>query len=142
MTASIISLGPRSGAIYQQIVEQIKRLVALRVLAPHDQLPTAKELASQLTINPNTVAHAYKELERAGIVELLAGKGTFVRADGARAAGRAGAKLIAQSLAALVKDAKAVDLSPQELRELFERALTAGYSGNPLRQVSDGAKNR
>ncbi len=48
------------------------------MLAPSDKLPSVRELASLLVINPNTVSKAYQELERQGIIETLRGKGTFV----------------------------------------------------------------
>jgi len=136
--SALVRLAPRSGAVYQQIVEQIKRMVALGALTPGQQLPTAKELAGQLTVNLNTVAHAYKELERDGVVELIAGKGTFVRAAGRGAARKAGAKAIGTSLSAIVNEARAIDLSAVELRDLFERALSAGYRS--ARQSAAGAR--
>lgn len=66
-------------ATYLQIVHQVHRALRLGVLAPGDQLPTVKELATQLTINPNTVLKAYRELERDGVLIGKPGVGTFVR---------------------------------------------------------------
>ena len=59
--------------IYQQIVEQVKYLVAAGRLKPGDDVPPIRVLAEQLRINPNTVARAYLELEREGIVAHAAG---------------------------------------------------------------------
>ncbi|HHY46574.1 MAG TPA: GntR family transcriptional regulator [Firmicutes bacterium] len=70
--------------IYAQIAEQVKRAVAGGILLPGDQLPSVRELAMKLRINPNTVARAYLELEREGVVATQRGRGTFV-ADGIRA---------------------------------------------------------
>lgn len=64
--------------IYQQIVEQVKYLVASGRLKPGDDMPPIRVLAEQLRINPNTVARAYLELERAGIVNMRKGLGTTV----------------------------------------------------------------
>ena len=62
---AVLTVDPRSGVpIYLQIVEQVKRSVALGVLQAGEQLPTVKQLALDLTINPNTVARAYRDLER------------------------------------------------------------------------------
>lgn len=74
-----IQLDPRSSTpIWEQIVQSIKELVLKSMLAPNDKLPSVRELASLLVINPNTVSKAYQELERQGIIETLRGKGTFV----------------------------------------------------------------
>ena len=64
--------------IYQQIVNQVRHLIASGRLAPGDELLPIRLLAEQLTINPNTVARAYLELERAGIVTKRHGSGTYV----------------------------------------------------------------
>ena len=78
---SVFTVDPHSGVpIYLQLIEQVKRSVALGVLAPGEQLPTVKQLATDLTINPNTVARVYRELERDGIIETSPGRGTTLRA--------------------------------------------------------------
>ncbi len=64
--------------IYQQIVEQVKYLVAAGRLKPGDDVPPIRVLAEQLRINPNTVARAYLELEREGVVTMRQGFGTMV----------------------------------------------------------------
>jgi GntR family transcriptional regulator len=64
--------------IYLQIVEGIERLVASGVLKPGDQLPTVRQLAVDLRLNPNTVARAYLELDRKGVISTQQGRGTFV----------------------------------------------------------------
>jgi len=72
-------LDARSGVPpYQQIVHQVRRAVQLGQLKEGDQLPTVKEVAGHLAINPNTVLKAYKELEHAGLAAPRPGIGTFV----------------------------------------------------------------
>ena len=67
---AVLTVDPRSGVpIYLQIVEQVKRSVALGVLGAGEQLPTVKQLALDLTVNPNTVARAYRDLERDSVIE-------------------------------------------------------------------------
>lgn len=63
---------------YLQIVQQVRQAVSLGMLRAGDQLPTVKEAVGTLAINPNTVLKAYRELERAGVVEARRGQGTFV----------------------------------------------------------------
>ena len=64
--------------IFRQIAEQVREGVARGWLAPHEQLPSSRVLARTLVINPNTVVHAYTELERHGILYSRAGLGVFV----------------------------------------------------------------
>jgi len=64
--------------IYVQIVHQVKSLVASGILSPGDEIPPIRTLAETLVINPNTVARAYLELERAGIVRKKQGFGTYI----------------------------------------------------------------
>ena len=64
--------------IYQQIVNQIKYLVASGQMGPGDELTPIRALAAQVVVNPNTVARAYMELEREGVVVKRHGAGTFV----------------------------------------------------------------
>ena len=63
---------------YLQLVQQVRQAVRLGILRPGDQLPTVKEVVAQLTINPNTVLHAYRQLDLEGVVEGRRGVGTFV----------------------------------------------------------------
>lgn len=70
---------PRSDVpIYQQLVDGVKEAVARGILAPGDKLPSVRDLAGRIAINPNTIAKAYQEMEREGIIETLRGRGTFV----------------------------------------------------------------
>ena len=66
-------------AVYMQLVQQVKQALRLGRLEPGEQLPTVREVAETLAINPHTVLKAYRELELAGLVEGRAGLGTFVR---------------------------------------------------------------
>ena len=72
-------IDPRSSkAIYEQIVDAVKEQVWKGILKAGDKMPSVREMASLLTINPNTVSKAYQELEREKVIETLRGKGTFV----------------------------------------------------------------
>lgn len=72
-------IDPSNGIpIYVQLIEQIKKAIATGLLNPGEQLPSVRELAVELTVNPNTVSKAYQDLEREGLIETLRGRGTFV----------------------------------------------------------------
>ena len=80
---AFFTVDPRTGVpLYLQLIEQVKRAVALGTLEPGEQLPTVKALAVDLTVNPNTVARAYRELERDAVIETSPGRGSFVRKNG------------------------------------------------------------
>ena len=64
--------------IYEQIQTELRRLMLLSVLPPGSRLPSVRELAGQLAINPNTIQRAYRELEADGYILSVAGKGSFV----------------------------------------------------------------
>ena len=64
--------------IYVQIMDEIRRAVVLGTLRPENPLPSVRQLAVDLRVNPNTVAQAYRELERAGVVYVRRGQGSFV----------------------------------------------------------------
>ncbi|MGE0159027.1 MAG: GntR family transcriptional regulator [Gemmatimonadales bacterium] len=64
--------------LYVQIMDEVRRGLVRGALGPEDALPSVRELASSLRINPRTVSQAYAELEREGLVRVRPGKGTFV----------------------------------------------------------------
>ncbi len=67
-----------SRPIYEQIKASFEKLIVTEALAPGDKLPSVRELATELAINPNTIQRAYKELEAEGIICSVQGKGSFV----------------------------------------------------------------
>lgn len=67
--------------IYEQIVNQVERLISVGVLKPNQQIQSIRELAGSLGINPNTVKKAYEELEKRGAINTISTKGTFVTAN-------------------------------------------------------------
>ena len=79
--------------IYEQIKEGIGRLILTGVLGQGEKLPSVRELAGQLAINPNTIQRAYRELESEGFIYSVAGKGSFAASIGEIDGGRRTAKL-------------------------------------------------
>lgn len=77
-----ISIDPKSGVpLYRQIIESVRFAIARGHLAPGDRLPTVRQLAVDLEVNPNTVIRAYREMELGGILDTQQGSGTFVTQD-------------------------------------------------------------
>lgn len=75
------NLDLEAGPIYAQIVRGVERMLANGKMKPGEKLPSARELAAELKVNPNTVIHAFSQLEMAQITETKRGLGTFVRED-------------------------------------------------------------
>lgn len=118
--------------IYAQIVGQVRAAVAAGDLAEGDPLPSVRQLAGELRVNPNTVAQAYRELEREGITYVQRGQGTFVAAmeTGRRQAERD--ELARTLIERMLEDAFRLGLSPAEVRETLDRSLArAAGAGTP-----------
>ncbi|MCJ7668184.1 MAG: GntR family transcriptional regulator [Anaerolineae bacterium] len=110
--------------IYAQIMEQIKHLVAAGRLKPGDQLPTIRQLAVDLRVNPNTVVRAYHELDRQGVISTQQGRGTFIarRPDERRLVEMRKDRLRAIMGGALL-EALSLGYEAEEIREAFEKQL-------------------
>jgi GntR family transcriptional regulator len=114
--------------IYIQIVNQLKHLIASGRLSPGEEIPPIRALAEKLTVNPNTVARAYLELERAGVVTKRHGSGTYVSEGPPVLSRREKSKLLAQRADALLVEAGHLDVPLDEvialLRERHETIHT------------------
>ena len=136
---SVFTVDPHSGVpIYLQLIEQVKRSVALGVLAPGEQLPTVKQLALDLTINPNTVARVYRELERDGVIETSPGRGSFIRDNGGVGrATRAVEDVANAAIDGAVREAKSIGIGADDAIKLFRKALARWYPGQNDTDLED-----
>lgn len=114
-----LRIDPADGVpIYLQIFNQVKRLVASGRLSKGEELPPIRALAEQLIINPNTVARAYLELERSGIVTKRHGSGTYVSDEPAGFGNRERLRILTQRVDALLVDAAHVGAALDEVIDL------------------------
>jgi GntR family transcriptional regulator len=119
------SIDPKSALpMYRQITNQIRWRVAAGVFAPGDKLPSVRELASQLLVNPNTIAKVYRDLERDGLLETRRGDGTYISSDAIALAASERTRIIEEQLRSTARDARAFGLSEQAAMELFRRVLS------------------
>ena len=107
-----LRVDPKSGPIFEQIVAGVKAAIARGELAPGEKLPSARALAEELKVNPNTVIRAFLELEREGITETRRGLGTYVREDVNREAIRR--ELLLAAARRYLNAARELGLSPEE----------------------------
>ncbi len=116
--------------IYDQIVTLVTFAVAAGRLARGEALPSVRQLAVSLRVNPNTVARAYRELERDGIVETRQGSGTFVAGGDRRLSAAGRRKALAPSVDRLCAEASALGISPDDLADLVREAAGKLSSGD------------
>ena len=120
--------------IYRQIVDQVRDRILSGVLAGGDELPTIRALATQLTVNPNTVARAYRELESDGLVEKRRTTGTFVSPTATSESLAARRKRLREPIDALIAQARGLGFENDDLIDEIRKRLSS------VRQPNPGAK--
>lgn len=120
-----------SRPIYEQVEEKLQELMLLGILGEDSQMPSVRSLATELSINPNTIQRAYGELERKGFIYMVKGRGSFV--GSIRRLRDAKREELAKKMGALAKEAKGVDLS----REDFTRMAGTEYDRTGTARVPE-----
>ena len=109
--------------VYRQIMDQIKRDIALGRVIKNEKLPTVRQLAGQIAINPNTIAKAYRQLEQEGIIVTKAGAGAFVANLDSNLSRSVRKNLISEELERIAVEAYHMQIDRQALSEWFENAV-------------------
>jgi GntR family transcriptional regulator len=119
-----INIDPSSGLpIYIQIAQQIKTAVAMGRLLPEESLPSVRQLAVDLAVNPNTVARAYLDLEIEGVIYKRQGAGTFVSGQGVEMSKAERRRVLGELMEKALVEGVNLGLDEHELRDAFERVL-------------------
>ena len=119
-----LAISPGSDTpIYKQITDQVRRAVATGRLRVDDQLPSVRALAEELVLNPNTVARAYSDLAREGLIESRPGRGAFIIRKRKVFSREEGRRRLGPLLDSLIGEALAMDFTREELRAVFEMKL-------------------
>src|SRR3954452_21818991 len=122
--AFFLQVSPTSGVpIYRQLLDQIRAQVASGRLPPDQFLPSVRQLAQRLAVNPMTISKAYSLLERDGLVELVRGQGMRVNAPSPSANGKARRQVLLPLLQQVAATARQLSLSPREVLDLLEPLL-------------------
>ena len=129
-----IQIDFRSGQpIYIQIVEQIRRLVASGELKQGDQLPTVRQLATDLRVNFNTVARAYRLLDEARLISTQKGRGTYIwEQPSTETIQRLRQQEIESLTIRYLHEVQRMGFSPEEANQAITEALVAWKSGDPF----------
>jgi GntR family transcriptional regulator len=116
--------------IYMQIVEQIAEAIARRQITTGDKLPAVRKLASELIINPNTVARAYSILEQAKLVTTKTGSGTFVSDPKLRDRDAADINLLSERMNTVIARGLNLGIDPDDLTAMFKDRISAFVKKN------------
>lgn len=119
--------------VYRQLMDQIRKYVVVGALQNGDQLPSIRELASQISVNPQTIVKAYGELEHDGIIQMRRGRGAFLAEGASALAGIDYEKLIRGQLQDMIIEAQKAGYSIEQLRTLVEELLDEA-SSDPVKK--------
>ena len=121
----LVNLDPRDGRpLYLQIMDDVRRAIVVGALRAEDPLPSVRELASELLVNPRTVSQAYQELEREGVIYVRRGQGTFVSAAVKRGGGERRRALAREVAKRALLDARRNGLDGEELVTAIQKLMT------------------
>jgi GntR family transcriptional regulator len=135
-------LDPSSGVpTYLQLVQQVEHALRLGYLTPGDQLPKVRDVVAALTINPNTVLKAYKELETKGLTEGRPGQGTFIRATLEQVT-LPDLAALRRTLTTWLTSAEAAGLDENGVAALFTSVLRDFYKERPGANASASSGTR
>ena len=109
--------------VYQQIVDQVRRDIALDRLRTDDKLPTVRQLAAQLVINPNTIAKAYRQLESESVITTRPGAGAFIAPLDTNLSRTVRRKALTEQLERVIVDAVHMQIDRKTLTDWFSRTL-------------------
>lgn len=112
-------------AIYDQVVRQVKFAVARGAIKPGNLVPSVRELARELAINPNTVARAYQQLQADGVLETVRGMGLEVAAGAVAQCRAERQRLVKERLRTALDEARQSGLDDDALRQLVEQLLNS-----------------
>ena len=116
--------------IYEQIIDNIKELIIRGVLEEDSELPSIRELSRSLTVNPNTVQKAFKELEREGFIYKVKGRGTFVSPRREQQVDPAAVKKISTDIRNSVQELSYLGLPQAEIEKLVADIAADPFGSN------------
>jgi GntR family transcriptional regulator len=132
-TAFAFRLDAHSGVpVYRQLIDQVQGAIANSVLSPGDQLPTVRQVAVDLAINPNTVLRAYREMEIRGTLDTQQGTGTFIADKQAEASPAERNRQVSQLVGEFVSRAGAAGLTVTDLIKQLQQLSQQGQNRSQL----------
>ena len=108
--------------IYEQIIDYVKKSIARGELQPGDKLPSQREMAHRVEVNPNTIQRAYREMESLGLVETKRGKGTFI-VDSVKVIEKINEDMASEAISYFVNEMKSLGFSNGEIMNMLKSEL-------------------
>ena len=120
----LFRIQPNNGIpIYDQVVRQVKFGVAAGAIVPGELVPSVREMAKQLAINPNTVSRAYRQLQDDEVLEQIRGTGLQVAQDAKKLCRTERSELVRERLSGVLSEARRGGLSDEEITKIFHSEL-------------------
>ena len=113
-------------SIYEQVVDNVKEMIITGVLPSETRLPSVREMSKTLTVNPNTVQKAYRELEHQGYIYTVAGLGCFVTVRDEQEIDKKRVEQIMEELVSLIRELMFLGVSPGEIRKKIDEIYAEG----------------
>ena len=113
-------------SIYAQIVDNMKELIITGILQENEKLPSVRELAASLTVNPNPIQKAYRELERQGYLYTASGLGSFVAPSERRQIDQEEMRETGELLKKNIRELSYLGVSAEAIQQLVDEALKRG----------------
>lgn len=115
--------------LYEQIVENYKEQIINKVLKTDDKMPSVRDLAKELTINPNTIQKAYRELEYQGYIYSVKGRGTFISGDFQDTFDTEKANLLKETIKSSILELLFMGLPEEDVKLYFKEILSSWKGG-------------
>ena len=119
--------------IYEQIIEEIKKMVVRGELEPGDKLPSQREMARKVEVNPNTIQRAYREMENMKLVETKRGLGTFIKEDN-KVIKSVTKEMANKAVGKFVDQMKSLGFKEQEILDFVTEEISVSNSSASVRR--------
>ncbi|MBQ7360366.1 MAG: GntR family transcriptional regulator [Lachnospiraceae bacterium] len=113
--------------LYEQVEEKIEHLIVCGVLKPNSKMPSVRSLAMELSINPNTIQRAYANLEQAGFLYTIVGRGNFVSPESSWQSSKH--KALKADLTKVLEQALDAGMSPASIQQIFDQVMNKKKEG-------------
>jgi len=113
--------------LYEQVEEKLEHLIVCGVLKPNTKMPSVRSLAVELSINPNTIQRAYAQLEQAGFLYTIVGRGNFVSPESNWQGSKH--KALKNDLTSLIEQALEAGMTPASIQQILDQTITKHKEG-------------
>ncbi len=118
------SIDPQNGIpIFEQVCRQVKFAIAQGAYRPGEMLPSVREMAQKMAVNPNTISRSYRELQREQIIESVRGTGMQITSDAVALCKKERKRMIQERISSVLQEAHASQISKTDILSWFEKEV-------------------